>query len=275
MVNVFSLFISLFLVYTAAFGQLPAMQQRSLYLLCAMVILFLVYPRSASTAKKGVAWYDYLFAAASFGCCLYAFVNYEDILLRFGISNSTDQFVFVILAVLILEGTRRLVSPALSLITLIFLVYAYFGNVMPGMFQTKAGGLTRMADHMFMIPEGIRRSGAGLVLHERFVTVHLRSKKLGLNGMPMSSCPASAAMKSRRGHLLIPCRSNLSHYPPVHLYLLRRPWSASFWCCWVSPTEKGNPHVLKQIAAFCGRRRKPLPRCLLRLCGHDHWCDHP
>lgn len=27
-VNVFSLFISLFLVYTAAFGQLPAMQQR-------------------------------------------------------------------------------------------------------------------------------------------------------------------------------------------------------------------------------------------------------
>ena len=31
-VNVFSLFISLFLVYTAAFGQLPAMQQRSLYL---------------------------------------------------------------------------------------------------------------------------------------------------------------------------------------------------------------------------------------------------
>ena len=130
-VNVFSLFISLFLVYTAAFGQLPAMQQRSLYLLCAMVILFLVYPAFSKHSKKGVAWYDYLFAAASFGCCLYAFVNYEDILLRFGISNSTDQFVFVILAVLILEGTRRLFSPALSLITLIFLVYAYFGNVMP------------------------------------------------------------------------------------------------------------------------------------------------
>ena len=107
-VNVFSLFISLFLVYTAAFGQLPAMQQRSLYLLCAMVILFLVYPAFSKRSQKGVAWYDYLFAAASFGCCLYAFINYEAILLRFGISNSTDQFVFVILAVLVLEGTRRL-----------------------------------------------------------------------------------------------------------------------------------------------------------------------
>ena len=160
-VNVFSLFISLFLVYTAAFGQLPAMQQRSLYLLCAMVILFLVYPAFSKRSQKGVAWYDYLFAAASFGCCLYAFVNYEAILLRFGISNSTDQFVFVILAVLVLEGTRRLVSPALSLITVIFLVYAYFGDLMPGMFQTKAGGLARMADHMFMIPEGIFGSPLG------------------------------------------------------------------------------------------------------------------
>ncbi|MDD3347679.1 TRAP transporter permease [Oscillibacter sp.] len=160
-VNVFSLFISLFLVYTAAFGQLPAMQQRSLYLLCAMVILFLVYPAFSKHSEKGVAWYDYLFAAASLGCCLYAYVNYEAILMRFGISNSTDQFVFVILAILVLEGTRRLVSPALSLVTLVFLVYAYFGNYMPGMFQTKAGGLTRMADHMFMIPEGIFGSPLG------------------------------------------------------------------------------------------------------------------
>jgi len=160
-VNAFSLLISLFLVYTAAFGQLPATQQRSLYLLCAMVILFLVYPAFSKHTPKGVAWYDYIFAAASFGCCLYALVNYEPILLRFGISNITDQFVFVVLAILVLEGTRRLVSGALSLVTIIFLIYAYFGNFMPGMFQTKAGGLSRMADHMFMIPEGIFGSALG------------------------------------------------------------------------------------------------------------------
>lgn len=160
-VNAFSLFISLFLVYTAAFGSLPAVKQRALYLLCAMVILFLVYPAFSKNTKKGVSWYDYIFAAASFGCCFYAFINYEAILMRYGISNSTDQFVFVILAILVLEGTRRLVSPALSLVTLVFLVYAYFGNYMPGMFQTKAGGLARMADHMFMIPEGIFGSPLG------------------------------------------------------------------------------------------------------------------
>ena len=375
-VNVSSLFISLFLVYTAAFGQLPAMQQRSLYLLCAMVILFLVYPAFSKHSKKGVAWYDYLFAAASFGCCLYAFVNYEDILLRFGISNSTDQFVFVILAVLVLEGTRRLVSPALSLITLIFLVYAYFGNVMPGMFQTKAGGLTRMADHMFMIPEGIfgsplgtaatyvslfvlfssllqgcgmgdfiqdvalgltgRSTGgpakvavissaafgtisgaaaanvvgtgtftiplmkkcgyppefagaveacastggqlippvmgaacfimaeyigvpyseimlAGLVpgflyYMSVFVTVHLRSKKLGLNGMPKEQLPSVRAAMKSRGHLLIPFAAVI--------YLIIRQYTISFAALvgiilvlLVSPLKKETRMSWKQIAA--------------------------
>lgn len=59
-VNAFSLFISLFLVYTAAFGSLPAVKQRALYLLCAMVILFLVYPAFSKNTKKGVSWYDYI-----------------------------------------------------------------------------------------------------------------------------------------------------------------------------------------------------------------------
>ena len=268
----------------------------------------------------------------------------------------------MILAVLILEGTRRLVSPALSLITLIFLVYAYFGNVMPGMFQTKAGGLTRMADHMFMIPEGIfgsplgtaatyvslfvlfssllqgcgmgdfiqdvalgltgRSTGgpakvavissaafgtftiplmkkcgyppefagaveacastggqlippvmgaacfimaeyigvpyseimlAGLVpgflyYMSVFVTVHLRSKKLGLNGMPKEQLPSVRAAMKSRGHLLIPFAAVI--------YLIIRQYTISFAALvgiilvlLVSPLKKETRMSWKQIAA--------------------------
>ena len=53
-VNAFSLFISLFLIYTAAFGAFDALKQRSLYLLAAMVILFLVYPALSKSKKKTV-----------------------------------------------------------------------------------------------------------------------------------------------------------------------------------------------------------------------------
>ena len=37
-----------------------------------------------------------------------------------------------------------------------------------------------------------------------FVTVHLRSKKLGLNGMPKEQLPSVRAAMKSRGHLLIP-----------------------------------------------------------------------
>ena len=160
-VNGFSLFISLFLLYTAIFGAFDALKQRSLYLLGAMTILFLIYPAFSKSKSKTVPWYDYIFSLVSFLACLYVFVNYVPILARMGISNHTDQVVFVILAVLILEGTRRLVSPALAIVTIVFLVYAFFGDKMPGMFRTKAGGLARMTDHMFMIPEGIFGSPLG------------------------------------------------------------------------------------------------------------------
>ena len=160
-VNTLSLSISLFLIYTAAFGNWDALRQRSFYLMLAMGILFIVYPAFTKSSLKTVPWYDYVFSLAGFSCCAYVFINYVPILKRMGISNHTDQLVYVILVVLILEGTRRLVSGALSLITLIFLVYAFFGNKMPGMFATKAGGLSRMTDHMFMIPEGIFGSPLG------------------------------------------------------------------------------------------------------------------
>ncbi len=160
-VNGFSLFISLFLIYTAVFGAFDALRQRSIYLLAAMTILFLVYPAFTKTKKNKVPWYDYLFSLASFITCGYVFINYVPILARMGISNRTDQLVFVILTVLILEGTRRLVSGALALVALVFLVYAYFGNYMPGMFRTRAGGIARMTDYMLMIPEGIFGSPLG------------------------------------------------------------------------------------------------------------------
>ena len=160
-VNGFSLFISLFLIYTATFGAFDALKQRSLYLLAAMVILFLVYPAFSKSKKKTVPWYDYLFSLLSFLTCGYVFFNYVEILSRIGISNHTDQLVFVILTVLILEGTRRLVSPALAIVALVFLIYAYFGDKMPGMFRTRSGGLARMTNYMFMIPEGIFGSPLG------------------------------------------------------------------------------------------------------------------
>lgn len=155
LVNTLAFLLSVFLIYTSAFGTLPALQQRSVYLTFVMAMLFLVYPASSKKAGKKVAWYDYIFSILAAAACIYVVVEYKAILLRMGISNNVDIVMGTILIILILEGTRRLVSPALALVTLIFLLYALFGNYVPGIFHIKAGGLSRLIDHQFMIPEGI------------------------------------------------------------------------------------------------------------------------
>ena len=138
LVNTLAFLLSVFLIYTSAFGTLPALQQRSVYLTFVMAMLFLVYPASSKKAGKKVAWYDYIFSILAAVACIYVVVEYKAILLRMGISNNVDIVMGTILIILILEGTRRLVSPALAVVTLIFLLYALFGNYVPGIFHIKA-----------------------------------------------------------------------------------------------------------------------------------------
>ncbi|MGD9566783.1 MAG: TRAP transporter permease [Sedimentibacter sp.] len=154
-VNIIAFVLGVFLIYTSAFGTLPALRQRSVYLTLVMAMLFLIYPAYGNKRDKGVAWYDYLFSIVAAISCFYVVIQYESILMRMGISNSIDRVMGVCLIILILEGTRRLVSPALAFITLLFLLYALFGNYIPGIFHIRSGGLSRLIDHQFMIPEGI------------------------------------------------------------------------------------------------------------------------
>ncbi len=154
-INVISFSLSIFLLFTGFFGQLPALQQRSLFLLAVMVLAFVLYPMNHKNVAKPVPWYDYVFALLSLVIGSYVFFAYKSILLKMGISEFQDQLANVILIVLILEATRRLVSKALAGVTIVFLVYAYFGNYIPGIFRIKAGSIFRLTNHLFMIPEGI------------------------------------------------------------------------------------------------------------------------
>jgi len=181
-VNMVAGVLACFLIYTAAFGALPQMQQRSLYLLFALVILFIVFPAFSSSKKNGTPWYDYLFALLSFITCGYVVVMHENILVALGISNTLEQVLFIVLTILVLEGTRRLVSPALAIVTIMFLLYGYFGHLAPGIFRIRTGGIPRLANHMYMIPEGF--FGTPLALAAGYVSLFvLFSSMLQASGM--------------------------------------------------------------------------------------------
>lgn len=180
-VSILSFILIAFLLYTATFGTLSSLRQRSFYLGIVLCLAFLIYPVS----KKGdqrIKWFDYILAIIALLCNMYVFLSYENILLKLGISNLIDQIVFVLLVITILEGTRRAVCKELSIICLIFLLYALFGDKIPGVFHIRTSGIGRLTDHMLMIPEGIYSTslGAAATYVSMFV---LFSSMLTLSGL--------------------------------------------------------------------------------------------
>jgi TRAP transporter 4TM/12TM fusion protein len=154
-VSVIAVAMSLFHYYTAAMGVLVAMQQRSVHLMFAMVLAFLLWPASKKLSKFKLPWYDVVLALMGVGVCLYLLVNYQALILRAGMPTPMDVFVGLVAIALVLEIARRTVGPELPLVALVFILYAHFGPWMPGLLVHRGYSIRSIVDHLFLTTEGI------------------------------------------------------------------------------------------------------------------------
>ncbi|MBQ7608095.1 MAG: TRAP transporter permease [Desulfovibrionaceae bacterium] len=146
---------SLFHLFTAALGQYPPQIQRAVHLGFVLVLVFLLYPARSTAAKNKLAWYDLLLASAGALVCGYIVWNYETIVLDAGPATNLD-FIFGLLSiVLVLEATRRIVGLPIMIVAVCFLLYALFGNYIPGMMGHTGFSLTRIVSYMYLTTEGL------------------------------------------------------------------------------------------------------------------------
>src|SRR5690625_4942242 len=146
---------SLFQLYTGAFGQYTAYIQRTVHLGFALTLIFLLYPARKKGSKAKVAWYDILLAVAAIVVCGYWPVFYETLVQKIGGIDNTQMIIGGIAILLVLEATRRAVGLPITIISLVFLVYALFGPYMPGMLAHRGLTLSQLIDSMFFTTEGI------------------------------------------------------------------------------------------------------------------------
>ena len=71
---------SIFQVYTAAFGLLPAQLQRSIHLAYAFVLTYLLFPARAGDEDNRLRWYNWVLAAFACYIGLYMALNYMRIM---------------------------------------------------------------------------------------------------------------------------------------------------------------------------------------------------
>jgi TRAP-type uncharacterized transport system fused permease subunit len=146
---------SVFQIYTAAFGVLDAMIQRSIHLAFGSCLIFLLYPASKKWPRDRLHWFDLLLAIGAPLTTMYIVANYKALVMRAGTVTRVDFIVGILGIVLVLEATRRIVGLPIVIVALTFILYALYGRYIPGIMAHRGISLQRLVGHLFYTTEGI------------------------------------------------------------------------------------------------------------------------
>lgn len=130
--DILSFIFVIFHLYLVFSGLIPNIIQRSIHIALSLPLIFLYFPPKK---KKITLIVDIIFSILSFSSAIYISLFYEKITYQYGIMEGKIQEILaIIIIIMVLEGARRSVKPALPIIATLFLLYAFFGHLLPGYF---------------------------------------------------------------------------------------------------------------------------------------------
>jgi TRAP transporter 4TM/12TM fusion protein len=157
---------SLFQMATASVLLLDSVYVKSIHLAFAISLVYLNIPLIKPTfnsrwdlrillAMNRVTVMDYILGIMAAVAALYIFLDYAGISSRPGDPNMRDIVMGVLLIILLLEGTRRVLGPALPVISTVFILYVFTGPYLPDFIAFKGASLTRFISQIPMDTQGI------------------------------------------------------------------------------------------------------------------------
>jgi TRAP transporter 4TM/12TM fusion protein len=157
-VSILAVAMAAFHLYTAGFGRLPALQQRSIHLAFALILTFFLYP----VRKKGFSgkWSSAINFGSSVGALLscgnIAFVVYYVLYERAGAATNLDIVFGTILILLVIDMTRRIMGWTLPIITLVFIAYGFLGSYIDIPYLSHSGmDVSRFIAYTYLSTEGL------------------------------------------------------------------------------------------------------------------------
>ncbi|MCH9852618.1 MAG: TRAP transporter permease [Alphaproteobacteria bacterium] len=170
---------SVYHLYAAGFGLFRDLVHRSVHLSFILGLVFLLF----GARKKPItpnAWYviggvplwDYFLAIlAVISVCYLPNISSVDLAQRVGNPNSTDILMGTILLFCVIEATRRAVGTSLTVICMIFIAYALWGQVAPGILKHTGTSWLGLINHLYLTNQGIYGIAIGVVAQYVFLFV--------------------------------------------------------------------------------------------------------
>jgi TRAP transporter 4TM/12TM fusion protein len=151
-----SIVFSAFVIYSMATLRIQELQQLSLFLAFTLAIAFLQFPlKPKNSGSRPLLILDLILVALSFSVAFYVCIDYWDFIFRVGEPTRGDVFFGAVAIVLIFEATRRAAGMALVIIAAVFLVYTFFGHLLPPPLSHRGYEIERITTTFFMTKNGI------------------------------------------------------------------------------------------------------------------------
>ena len=153
-----AILMSAYHLYAGAFGTPEAMMHRSIHLSFTLVLIFLVSMTSGEKQTRGKICLDLVLLFFTFLSLGYLFLNYEYVVTRYPYVQALTTWDFVmgvILTLILLEASRRVIGWALPITASVFLLYALFGNYLPGLLRHTGINIETIIDQLYLTTEGI------------------------------------------------------------------------------------------------------------------------
>jgi TRAP transporter 4TM/12TM fusion protein len=120
-----------------------------------MAAAFVAAKAHAREVRSSPPWYDWLLAAAALAVGGYVVVDYPRIVLSMGSLDAERIALGAAAVLLVIEVTRRLVGWSLVVLVVVFILYAKFSHLFPGMLELPSSSWERIAVYLYLDKNGL------------------------------------------------------------------------------------------------------------------------
>ncbi len=134
---------------------LPPHQLRLAHLGFSLVMVFLLTPFLPNSRRDRVGILNYLLVAATVVVFVWSYSRYGILIQMAGRCKPIDVYLSVGIVILMYEGSRRVSSRGLVVLSLIVFAYIWFGPYIGGALRTNRFSLMRVMNHLVLGGEGV------------------------------------------------------------------------------------------------------------------------
>jgi TRAP transporter 4TM/12TM fusion protein len=149
-----SIFIGYHMI-TSGIGIPEAIKHRAIHVGFVLSLVFLYYPARHKSIRSRPSAVDLVLFFTTVAVTVFTVLDRDVFLMRGGVASMAENIVGGILILLVLEACRRSVGPQLLVLAVLFLLYAWLGKYIPGVFSHRGQSIKRIIYQMYLGSNGI------------------------------------------------------------------------------------------------------------------------